>query len=313
LLPELDSLLAALPKGSRGQPRMNLMISKEGALFRLGRKQDYIDLAIAQLRSGELEHRGANYLWQNLHQRSWDPEMRLALQKNLSAQDPRAPATRLFVRDCLKSSGLGDVASAAQFRQQSPLAGLAADFFLTHPPFDEAAAKARPEQPVDLASLAYECSGAMTQPSGFWDKDGSWSQPFDSGSAWGAVIGVGAPKGLEVFDLSGCRKVELDLKLPAGTRYMVRLIESGAATPESASFKGVKGADGECWTFEPRRASGEWEKAVFLFSELLPVVFWGNQQGGQRLDAQAVTSLSIQIPGKQGAGKFQLRGIRFQP
>jgi hypothetical protein len=78
-------------------------------------------------------------------------------------------------------------------------------------------------------------------------------------------------------------------------------------------FKGFQGSDGECWTFEPRLASGNWDKAVFLFSELLPVVFWGNQHGAHKLDTQAVRALSFLIPGSPGKGQLQIRSVRIQP
>ena len=132
---------------------------------------------------------------------------------------------------------------------------------------------------------------------------------FDSGSGWGAGVSFLPP--VSPFDASGAEHLELTLQLAVGQHVQVLLSESGAAAPGQASYSGQAGSDGESYEFPALTGTGKLETYVIDLNELDRRTSWGNQRGNLQLDLQALVTVDLYLPGKQGNGELRLVSMRF--
>lgn len=132
---------------------------------------------------------------------------------------------------------------------------------------------------------------------------------YESGSGWGAgvsLLPVSSP-----FDASGAAHLELTLQIPAGQRVQVLINEAGAAAAGQASYRGHAGSDGESYEFPVLVGSGKQETYVIDLLELERRTAWGNQRGARVLDLQALVTVDLYVPGKQGNGEIRVVALRF--
>jgi hypothetical protein len=132
---------------------------------------------------------------------------------------------------------------------------------------------------------------------------------YSSGTGWGT--GVAISPAVWPFDASGAAHVELGLQAPAGCIVQVLFNEAGAAAPGQASYAGRAGSDGEAYEFPSFTGTGKLETYVVDLAELERRSSWGNQRGNQQLDLQALSTVDLSVPGKQGDGELRLVSIRF--
>ncbi|HEX3853482.1 MAG TPA: beta-galactosidase [Polyangiaceae bacterium] len=132
---------------------------------------------------------------------------------------------------------------------------------------------------------------------------------FSSGTGWGT--GVAISPASWPFDAGGATHLELVLEAPAGRTVQVLFNEAGAAAPGQASYAGRVGSDGEAYEFPSFTGTGKLETYVVELQELERRSSWGNQRGNQQLDLQALSTVDLYLPGKQGDGELRLVSIRF--
>jgi hypothetical protein len=134
---------------------------------------------------------------------------------------------------------------------------------------------------------------------------------YASGSGWGA--GVSFLPAHSPFDASGAEHLELSLSIPAGVEVQVLLNEAGAAAPGQAKYVGTAGSDGESYEFPALVGTGKLETYVVDLHELDRRSAWGNQNGQNQLDLQALVTVDLYLPGKQGQGEVRVAAIHFTP
>jgi len=132
---------------------------------------------------------------------------------------------------------------------------------------------------------------------------------YASGSGWGA--GVSFLPDHSPFDAIGAEHLELSLTIPMGIEVQVLLNEAGAAAPGQAKYAGTAGSDGESYEFPPLVGTGKLETYVVDLHELDRRSAWGNQNGQNQLDLQALATVDLYLPGKQGQGELRVAAIRF--
>ncbi len=132
---------------------------------------------------------------------------------------------------------------------------------------------------------------------------------YASGTGWGAGISISPPTW--PFDASGAEHLELSLVAPAGHSVQVLFNEAGAAGPGQPSYVGRAGSDGESYEFPAFTGTGKLETYVIDLHELDRRSSWGNQRGNQQLDLQALSTVDLYFPGKQGDGELRLVSIWF--
>jgi len=132
---------------------------------------------------------------------------------------------------------------------------------------------------------------------------------YRSGTGWGA--GVAISPAASPFDASGAGHLELTLQAATGHTVQVLCNEAGAAAPGQASYAGRAGSDGEAYEFPAFAGTGKLETYVVDLRELERRTSWGNQNGNQQLDLQALSTVDLYLPGKQGDGQLRLVAVRF--
>ena len=132
---------------------------------------------------------------------------------------------------------------------------------------------------------------------------------FESGSGWGA--GVSFLPSPSPFDASGAEHLEVRAQLPEHCSVQVLINEAGAAAPGQASYSGQAGSDGESYEFPPLTGTGKLETYVVDLHELDRRTAWGNQQGKQQLDLQALVTVDLYVTGKQGSGELRVVSLHL--
>jgi len=175
----------------------------------------------------------------------------------------------------------------------------------------------RPFLKMDLSTLVYPWGDKATGGGvSFSTASGALELQFQSGGGWGC--GVSCPPNIPplvapgVADFTGYSEIEFEAFAPPGTRFLVYLSESGSADPSSKTFTGLNGADGESYSFPFLEGRGQWQNYRVRLQDLEKRASWGNQQGNNILDLQAVSDMDFYIPGGQGDGKIILKNIRFK-
>ena len=138
---------------------------------------------------------------------------------------------------------------------------------------------------------------------------------FDSGTAWGCGMSIPPDQGpflaMQSVDLSAYDSLRVTALVPAGLKFAMRVEEAGCDKPGQTSYNGVNGTDGECYQSETMAGTGEWHEYVVKLSQMARFAYWGNQNGNQVLDRQAIKMVDILPAGNQGMGDIQVKSIVF--
>jgi hydroxymethyl cephem carbamoyltransferase len=113
-----------------------------------------------------------------------------------------------------------------------------------------------------------------------------------------------------VVDLRGYHFFRFQALATPDLGFFVSMTESGANHPDSPSFSGVNGADGERYYFPTLRGTGRWETYQVDLSTLRRWGYWGNQKGNQILDLQGLRSVEFFMLGRQ-KGELRLKDLEF--
>jgi hypothetical protein len=114
-----------------------------------------------------------------------------------------------------------------------------------------------------------------------------------------------------VVDLRGYHFFRFQARAPKDLRFFVAMTESGANHPDSASFSGMNGADGERYFFPTLLGAGDWAVYQVDLSSLSLWRYWGNQRGNNILDLQGLRSVEFFVLGRQ-KGWIQLKDLEFK-
>jgi len=82
--------------------------------------------------------------------------------------------------------------------------------------------------------------------------DGMATLVFPSCTGWGCGMSLSL-KSKVPADAAGATRIRITVKAAKGIRYRIILTEDGAGPPDSASFAGARGADGEQYETEERK------------------------------------------------------------
>jgi len=132
---------------------------------------------------------------------------------------------------------------------------------------------------------------------------------FQSGAGWGA--GVSLSPLAAPFDASGAGHLEAIMEFPLGTSAQIYLSEVGVGEPGLHHYDGALGSDGESYEFPALTGTGKTESYVVDLHELERRTSYGNQSGNQVLDLQALATVDLYIPGKQGSGEIRISAVNF--
>ncbi len=126
---------------------------------------------------------------------------------------------------------------------------------------------------------------------------------FDTGtdSDWGCGFGAGTSYGSGFIDAKGTEAIHLWIKAPEGITFYI-FCNEGAAN----------GADGEFWNGPDMTGSGKWAEYIIPYDELHRNIYSGNQAGNNTFDPDAISTVGIQLGGKQGKGELFVDEIWFK-
>jgi len=148
-------------------------------------------------------------------------------------------------------------------------------------------------------------------PSSEWSRKGKhWLYKFVSEEGYGCGIAFNRDGG--PFDISSATRLVASLKASDGLRFYLVINEDGVGPPDSSSFKGKAGADGE--QYHSSELVGDDSKQVYTvqFADLQRAQVWGNQSGNGKLNARAIQNLAIYLPPDQGKGSIEVHSLRFE-
>jgi hypothetical protein len=142
---------------------------------------------------------------------------------------------------------------------------------------------------------------------------------YDSGTQYGAGINLFGPKASALAkgtagatDLDGYSTIVLDALAPKGVQINIVLAEAGAGPSSNAKFDTSAGDDGEGFISGPVFGAGIMETYRIPIARLLKQQFFGNQNGVQRIDMQAIRNLGIQVSGDPRRGEVVVRSFRLE-
>ncbi len=148
-------------------------------------------------------------------------------------------------------------------------------------------------------------------PSSGWSRKGTyWLYQFVSDEGYGCGITFNRDGG--PFDISTVTRLVASLKAREGLRFYLVINEDGVGPPDSSSFKGKAGADGESYYASELVGDGSKHDHTVKLADLLRSEVWGNQSGNGRLNARAIQNLAIYIPPDQGKGSIEVHSLRFE-
>ncbi len=118
---------------------------------------------------------------------------------------------------------------------------------------------------------------------------------FDTGtdSDWGCGFASGTSYGAGFVDAKGTEAIHIWIKAPEGFTFYV-FCNEGAAN----------GADGEFWNGPDMTGAGKWTEYIIPYDELHRNIYSGNQAGNNTFDPDAISTIGIQLGGKQGKGEL---------
>ncbi len=142
---------------------------------------------------------------------------------------------------------------------------------------------------------------------------------YDAGTQYGAGINIFAPKSAKLAkgpehaaDLDGYTTIVLEANAPKGVLINIVLAEAGAAASSSSKFDISAGDDGEGFVSTILEGTGSVETYRIPIESLTKQKFFGNQNGLQRIDMQAVRNLGIQVSGEPRRGEVIVGAFRLE-
>lgn len=142
---------------------------------------------------------------------------------------------------------------------------------------------------------------------------------YDAGAQYGAGINIFAPKSAKLAkgpehaaDLDGYTTIVLEAMAPKGILINIVLAEAGAAASSSSKFDTSAGDDGEGYISTILEGTGSVETYRVPIGSLIRQKFFGNQNGLQRIDMQAVRNFGIQVSGEPRRGEVVVSGFRLE-
>ncbi len=136
---------------------------------------------------------------------------------------------------------------------------------------------------------------------------GAWNCIFNNGTGWGTAPGFSAPPDAH---LAGAKKLRIRLQAPKDLLWRVLITEDGA---NQAAHSGRDGADGESFTTQTQRGTGEAQDFTVWLEDLQLRWEYGNQQGNHRIDLQALDNIAIALPEVGKSGEVRIFAIEFTP
>ena len=138
---------------------------------------------------------------------------------------------------------------------------------------------------------------------------------YETGTGWGCgesvFCNVEPLVAWGTADLTGYNFFTFQAFMPKGINFTVLMSESGEADPNMTTYDGLKGADGESYTFPSFQGAGKWESYKVDLADLERRTVWGNQKGNNILDLQALHSVQFYLPGNQGTGRMLIKDLKF--
>ncbi len=138
-------------------------------------------------------------------------------------------------------------------------------------------------------------------------EQGAWICTFSNGTGWGTAPGFSAPPDAH---LAGAKKLRIRLQAPKDLLWRVIITEDGV---HQAPHNGRAGADGESFTTETQRGTGESLDFIVWLEDLQLRWEYGNQSGNHRIDLQALDSISIGLPEAGKSGEVRILAIELTP
>ena len=113
-------------------------------------------------------------------------------------------------------------------------------------------------------------------------------------------------------NLDGFPRVEINAAAPKDTSFKILFDEAGAADASSEVVDTPNGDDGESYSIElnPNNAGGNLYQ--FELEDLKRHTSYGNQYGNNRLDTEAIKSVTISFSGLKGAGTIAIDSIKLK-
>lgn len=119
-------------------------------------------------------------------------------------------------------------------------------------------------------------------------------------------------------NLDGFPEVEINVETPKGQPLRVFFDEAGAANASSKVFDTSGGDDGESYYIDPTAAAEEEvkkEESIFYsfnLDELKRSTSYGNQNGNNTLDMQAIKNITLSFTGLQGSGTVTIHSFKLK-
>lgn len=151
-----------------------------------------------------------------------------------------------------------------------------------------------------------DCDSAHGASLSATPRDKAWVFAFSNGSGWGTSPGFHIPKGMP---LAGARKLHLKIAVPKGLAWRVLITETSAFNPGAAT----DGSDGEAFTTESLRGTGEMQDLMLWLEDCQPRFEWGNQKGGRRMDLNALAQISFALMDAGRQGELRVEAVELVP
>jgi hypothetical protein len=144
------------------------------------------------------------------------------------------------------------------------------------------------------------------------NQQGHIKYSYDSGESWGTSIDIW----LSEHDFQGMNQFSFEIKSAASVNVGVYIAERGNALPTETFKVFADGSDGESYRFNGGKvikADKEWKTHSMSLdmAKLGPNLYYGNQKGNKTMNLGGIESISFLVPGKQGKGLLEVRGMKF--
>lgn len=116
-------------------------------------------------------------------------------------------------------------------------------------------------------------------------------------------------------NLEGFPQVEVNVTIPEVQSFIVVFDEAGVADASSESFDTSSGDDGESYYIDlalDKSEKGEGNLYKFKLNDLERSTSYGNQNGNNRLDIQAMKSISLHLTGLKGLGTATIHSVKLR-
>ena len=136
-----------------------------------------------------------------------------------------------------------------------------------------------------------------------------------TGTGWGCGITFQPRPALQAnsdgsVNLLGGHRIVVCLSTKAGLKFNVGINESGEGPLDKQTFDGVGMADGEAYTHADIVTRDGVQEYAFELKDFEPSQHHGNQRGNCTIDLDALDSLHLYFPGKQGSFDAELKWVR---